>query len=291
MGMRAGLFLLTSICIFTVNRLAADQNAPVVPPGKDAAAVPAPVPDPALSQKAKSASDASKAVESGVTAPKDYLSSAAKYQKSIADITGADKKRNMSPLEDLQTIQAVVQAIQQTTQAGRQDLIDTLSKDKDALDGSKANSLEAARVTACNALTQAMGSSQQKDATDANAECLKAQQQAQDELKALGDAMTSLQGALQGIYKYFQTQVAALGTSLKSLNDLVPPTPAPGVAASPAPDAATLEKVLPTGLPALKQVLDNSSLYQSTWGATKARLNHCLPPLRLLLRARQQTRI
>jgi hypothetical protein len=276
MGMRAGLFLLISICLFTVNGLAANQNAPAVPVGKDAAAVPAPVPDPALSQKAKSASDASRAVESVVTAPKDYLSSAAKYQKSIADITGADKKRTTPPLEDLQTIQATVQAIQQTTQAGRQDLIDTLSKDKDALDGSKANSLEAARVTACSALTQAIGGSQQLDAVDADAECVKAQQQAQDELKMIGDAISSLQGALQGIFKYFQTQVAALGTSLKSLNDLVPPTPAPGVAAPAAPDAAALEKVLSSGLPALKQAMDNSGQYQSTWGATKAPLKSLL---------------
>src|SRR5712672_3136939 len=125
MAIRAGLFHLTSIFLFTVNCLGAAQNTPSATPGKDIAAAP----DPALSQKAKSASDASKAVESAVTAPKDYVAAAAKYQKSIADITGADKKRTALPLDDLQTIQATVQAIQQTTQAGRQDLIDTLSKD------------------------------------------------------------------------------------------------------------------------------------------------------------------
>src|SRR6202022_2264812 len=124
---------------------------------------------------------------------------------------------------------ATVQAIQQTTQAGMGGLIDTLTKAKDALDSHKPGALEAVRVTKCQDLTGAMSDSQQQDAKDASAECLKAQQQAQDESAVLGATVADLQGTLQGIYKYFQSQENRLCGELKSLTEIIPP-PAAGAA-------------------------------------------------------------
>jgi len=77
-------------------------------------------------------------------------------------------------------IQATVQAIQQTTQSCRQDLIDTCQRTRMPWTEVRTTALEAARVTACNALAQLWAAAKQQDAVDASAECVKAQQQAQD---------------------------------------------------------------------------------------------------------------
>jgi len=218
MAIRAGLFHLTSIFLFTVNCLGAAQNTPSQLPGKISRLHL----DPALSQKAKSASDASKAVESAVTASQRLCGRSSEVSKEYCGYHGADKKRTALPLDDLQTIQATVSSHPADYSSWPQDLIDTLSKDKDAWTEVDHSSRSSPR-NRMQCPGPNYGQQQATGSVDASAECVKAQQQAQDELKSLGDAISGLQGALQGIYKYFQTQVAALGTSLKSLSDLVPP--------------------------------------------------------------------
>lgn len=225
----------------------------------NASAAPA---SPELSAKAKKASDAAKAVEDAVASAKQLAALANKYQKSITDITGADTKSKTPPPENLQAIQATVQAILQQGQGG---LLTGLATIRKALDSTSNGSAEANRSSLCKALDDAAASSNstQQDAQDAHTACVQAGQDAADQGTALGTALSGLQSAVQGIYSYFRNQANALGNedNFKSVSQLA--------VNEAKPDAGTLIHVLQKGLLALKNEIESERQYKSTWDATR----------------------
>src|SRR3989441_3632566 len=201
-------------------------------------------------RQAQTANDAAGKVQSAVVAAQSLLDKADRYQKDITSITASDIKRTQAPLDDLQTIQAAVTAIQQA------DLMNALTKAKPPLDKDSAGSAASTLKTECDKLAQ-FSSLQQQDVTDALAKCSTVQKEATDQLAALGTAITSLQNALQSVYAYVANQISALTTKIQPLC----PLPLKS-------DSVVLLTKLPSGLPALRQVLADQQQYQATWNST-----------------------
>jgi hypothetical protein len=213
-------------------------------------------PSPAdATKQAKAASDAAAKVFPEVALGSSLTADADKDRKQVTDITGATTKRSQSPLEDIQTIQSVALAIQHA------DLINALTKAKNALDPNSSGSLEAARKMECDKLTQ-YASLNQQDVTDAQSKCADAEKQAADGVTSLTTSLAQLQSALSGVYSYTDTQVSALNTQLKPLATLLTGTLAP--------DASQLVKSLPSGLIALKQLDDVQDAYKGVWLSAKS---------------------
>jgi hypothetical protein len=237
------------------------------PSGPPASTATNPPPSSEVTQKTKTASAAATAVEEAVSNTAHLTALADNYQKTVTDITGTAVKSKKPPLEDLQTLQAVVQAIQQQGDKG---LFDLLARAGKALDSTKTESAEAKRASACAELDKAANAAApQQDATDAQAACAKAAADASAAAPAPGTASTALQNALRGIYKYVQDRTTALSDKLKPLQS-------DKLGASSKPDAAILIGALTTGMPTLKSVLEDRQQYQSMWEGTKPKLDSLL---------------
>ena len=230
---------------------AEQQSSPPGPSPSTDEAPPSNPPSPAdATRQAQTATDAAGKVQSVVVAAQSLLDKADRYQKDIASITASDIKRTQAPLDDLQTIQATATAIQQA------DFMNALTKAKPPLDKDSASSAANTLKTECDKFAQ-FSSLQQQDVMDAQAKCSTVQKQAADQLAALGTAIKSLQTALQSVYAYVANQTSALTTKIQPLC-LLPPES----------NSVVLLTKLPSGLPALRQVLADQQQYQATWNST-----------------------
>jgi hypothetical protein len=265
---------------------------------------------PSSADATKQAQAAIAAIDKAATAvsqARDATDKAGKYEKAIQDITGSTAKSTQSALDNLQTLQATIEAINQNK------VLNALTTAQDDLDKSKTGKPEFAVNDACSKLKQPAGGDQQ-DVTDAQAKCATAEKDADSTLAAATKALTGLQTALQSISPYLANQFDALDGTLKSFtdaklisasgatdaaaakqaagggaakktNDTAPAkqttgtTPAtgttdastatPSATPSPGPSPTVLLQVLPKGLPALQQVLVSIGEYKTAWDAMK----------------------
>ncbi len=266
--------------------------------------------EPAATSKAPSTNSASAdaikqanaAIDKAATAlsqAKDALDKAGKYQKAIQDITGSTAKSSQSELDNLQTLQATIDAINQNR------VLTALTTAQDDLDKSKTGKPEAAVHDACSGdKLKQPATGEQPDITSALAKCDAAERDADSTLAAATKALTALQSALQSISPYIAKQFDNLAANLQpftdanlisaggSAEDATTPKGGGGAAAQQAaaapanapsdasatkkpaapasgPSPTVLLQVLPKGLPALQQVLQNAREYKAAWTAIK----------------------
>ena len=243
--------------------------------------------------QAQKASDAANQVEKFVATAANALNKAQTYQKSITDISGPAKKSGQSAQDNIQNLQTIVQSIQTGN------VLNDLSTSLSNLD-TKSTAMTALSKE-CDKGTLQQPATPQQDVTNAQTACATAQKDSADKLTALPAAQSGLLKALQSISPYMASQFDALANTLKTFSDkkLIPapganaapdtpppakaapnaPAPANGAPAAPAasgtsvstaPDPNVLLQVLPKGIPALKNVLDNLQQYSSAWGSMKA---------------------
>ena len=180
------------------------------------------VSSPAGGAAGSSSSDANKQAQAATTAidkaatavaqASDATDKADKYEKAIQDITGSAAKSSQPALDNLQTLRATIDAINQNK------VLNALTTAKEDLDKSKTGKPEFAVNDACSKLKQPAGGDQQ-DVTDAQAKCATAEKEADSALAAATKALTGLQSALQSISPYLANQFDVLAGTLKSFTD------------------------------------------------------------------------
>lgn len=269
MSLRALLPRLATILLVSFGFPICHAQAPPAPTN------PAPAnPTPASTVAGLSPADASKQAQKAITAinsaaspvskASDAITKAGTYTKSIQDITGSTAKSTQSVTDNLQTLKATIDAIDQNKVLNA---LSTALKDLDP----KQTGAESAVNDACDpAQLKQPSSGDQPDVTNALAKCTTAQKDAATTLAAVTPALTGLQTAMQSISPYLAKQFDDLADKLKPFTDakLISSDPTAAPAGAPAP--AVLLQVLPKGLPALKQALDSLGEYKSTWNSMKS---------------------
>lgn len=182
------------------------------------------------------------------------LQDASKYTNAIKNITIPAMRSTTPGVEDLQNLQAIVTAIQ------RAKLVAGLTRYKSLLEP-KSGSDDEKRKTACGALPQDT-SGQPKDVSDAVASCSKAESDGAARSAELDTALKDLTAALGMIPSFVKDQVNSLQEKIKSFSKLTSGTP----------DSQVILQVLPSGLPALRQVLESQAGYKSSWEGMKTAL-------------------
>ena len=231
----------------TNNQAATPTSAP---------ASPSPPASAEASTLAKKASDDASVLQSTVAIAASAIDRAAKYQKSINEITGSNSRPSQSTPENMQTLVATVVAIQQNNPIG-------------ALGDAKKNltSAQSATADSCGALAKITAS--QQDVSDASAKCKKAQSDAGEKSAQVDAAISGLQSALASIGPYLAQQFDNLAIRLKPFSDKSLVAAPGGTAPSGTPDASVVLQVLPKGLPALSDVLQTESEYVPAWNSMK----------------------
>ena len=241
------LFLVSAIVSMSGAALMAQTNGTAAPASPTSSAASAP--SPADVQKAV---DAANAVEKQAAKASDDLDKAKKYQTSINDICAPTTKSSQSALDDVQNLQATVQSVQTAN------LTNSLSKDLTDL-----NTAETARATACKALPNPAPADAAANVANTIDKCTSAGKDAADKVAALPTAQAGLNKALASVSPYMAKQFDDLLAKLSAFSDR-------GLigndgSLSKAPDAAVILQVLPKGLPAFRDVLDNSQQFASAW--------------------------
>ena len=212
----------------------------------------------ATADQIKAATDDASQVEAAVATASSLLDDANKYQKTITAITTPAGSSGKAALDNLQELQTTVGAIAKTDARGKNSLIDKLSAAQKNL-----ASAEDTRKTDCKVLTQPSSGSQ-PDITDAISKCKKAENDASATSDMFDPTTKGLQDALQTVSPYVGAQITSLQDKLKPLSD-------PKLTSTP-PDAPTILQILPTGMPALKQVFESKGQYEGAWGGIQMAL-------------------
>ena len=273
MGVRALLPELAIILLVSLGIPVCHAQAPTGPVPASAPTSPAPPPAGAAtgptsldaSKQAQKATTAVNNAASTVSKASDAVTKAGSYTKTIQEITGSTAKSTQSVTDNLQTLQATIDGIQQNK------LLNVLTAALKDLDGKQSDTVESGVNGACDpAQLKQPSSGDQQDVTDALANCGTAQKNAATTLAAVAPALTGLQTAMQSISPYMAKQFDLLTDKLKPFADAKLVSSDPAVAPPGAPDPVVLLQVLPKGLPALREALNAASAYQSAWNNMKA---------------------
>ena len=224
-----------------------DTTNPAAPPVSSAEA----------SKQARKASDAADQVQRLSAKAADDTDKALKYQKAINAISGPAARSSQLPSDDVGNLLAVLQSIQTN------DLLNSLNGDSSSL--AETSTAVAALSQACDPKNlQQPSTGPQQDVTNAAEKCALVQKDAADKLSSLSAAQGGLTSALSTVPTYMAKQFDDLLDKLAIFSDrsLIG---ANGATLPSAPDASLLLQVLPKGLPALRDVVDNAQQIGSAW--------------------------
>lgn len=211
MGLRALLLGLTTISVVPLGSLMSHAQGPPAAVSNAPSANSAPAPAAAGPSAADASNQAQKAITAinnaagAVSKASDAVTKAGTYTKTIQDITGSTAKSTQSVTDNLQTLEATVDAIQQNN------LLNLLTAALKDLDPRQTGTPESAVSDACAALKQPTGGDQ-PDVTNVLAKCATAQKDAAPALAAVTPALTGLQAAMQRPFRPLPLVSATCGS-------------------------------------------------------------------------------